>query len=82
MDLNWIFKTFLVKNAYITAQLSNKSFQLRHITRFDKIPRLIDTPRHTIQGFIVNTACNNFLDIFTQVRVVFSKTFYIASRIF
>lgn len=56
-----------MENAYITAQLSNSSFQLRHITRFDGIIGLIDTPRHTIQGFIVNIACDNFLNIFTQV---------------
>lgn len=67
-----LFFIFLnqVQNAYITAQLSNESFQLRHITRFDGILRLIDTPRHTTQGFIVNIACDNFRHIFNQVCVL------------
>lgn len=67
----WIFVFFYslnqAKNAHISAKLSNASFQLRHITRFDGILRLIDTPRHTVQGFVVNIACDNFLNIFTQV---------------
>lgn len=57
----------LDKNAYISAKLSNESFQLRQIEHFNGIPRLIDTPRHTVQGFVVNIACDNFLTIFIQV---------------
>lgn len=57
------------KNVFISAKLSNESFQLRHIDNFNRMPSLIDTPEHTIQGFIVDIACDNFLNIFTHVRI-------------
>lgn len=56
------------KNVFISAKLADKSFQLRHIENFQKITKLIDTPKHTIQGFIVDISCVHFLNIFTNVR--------------
>lgn len=58
------------KNAYITTKLSDESFQLRHISQFNGIVRLIDTPRSTVQGYVVNIACHDFLNIFTQVTFI------------
>lgn len=56
-------------NAFISAQLSNHTFQLRNIAEFNGIAQVIDTPPNTIQGFVVNIACDNFQSIFTQVCI-------------
>lgn len=64
-----------VQNVYISAQLANNSIQMRHIPQFNGILRLIDTPRHTIQGFIVDISCNNFRNIFTQVCYYLHQAF-------
>lgn len=57
------------KNVLINHELSNESFQLRHIDNFNRMDTniLIDTPKHTIQGFIIDIACDNFLNIFNRV---------------
>lgn len=54
-------------NAQIETKLSNSSFQSRFVTNFNKIERLIDTPPHSNEGYIVDVACEHFLRIFEQV---------------
>lgn len=61
----------------INRELSKESFQLRHIENFNRIETkiLIDTPMHTIQGFIVDIACENFLNIFNHddFKIIFKN---------
>lgn len=59
-------------NVLINRESSIESFQLRRIGNFENgdelKTQLIDTPKHKNQGFIVDVACGNFLNIFNQVQ--------------
>lgn len=59
-------------NVLINRELSLESFQLRRIGNFENgvemKTELIDTPTHKNQGFIVDIACANFINIFHHVQ--------------
>lgn len=67
IDINLLLT--IAKSVLINRELSNESFQLRHIENFNGIETkiLIDTPKHTNQGFIVDIACAGFINIFNHV---------------
>lgn len=51
--------------AKISFNFSNLNIQSRFIGKFEEAPHLIDTPDHTIQGFIVDMFCHPYL-VFTR----------------
>lgn len=53
-------------NAAISLALSAANIQSRFIGDFEAMARLIDTPNHTVQGFIVNKNCDHFETIFIR----------------
>lgn len=59
-------------NVLINRKLSTESFQLRRMgileNGIEMQTKLIDTPKHKNQGFIVDIACGNFINIFDHVR--------------
>lgn len=59
-----IFHFLLGENARISMALSKQNIQSRFIIEFDKIGQLVDTPNHTIQGFIMNMQCDRIELIF------------------
>lgn len=60
----------LDENALISLNLSMENFQSRFIENFENIQLLADTPKQTIQGFVVNLQCDNYDIIFQQVNFV------------
>lgn len=50
----------------ISLMLSQQNIQSRFIQDFRNIPRFIDTPNNTIQGFVVDLGCADSFDIFEQ----------------
>lgn len=61
------FFSSIDNNAEISFALSQANIQSRFIGDFEVIPRLIDTPNHTMQGFIINKNCNHIKTIFIHV---------------
>lgn len=57
----------------ISVAMSNAGMQTRIISDLNMIEMLIDTPEHTIQGFIVNLKCENIDEIFLHGdhRIIF-----------
>lgn len=53
----------LGENARISIALSKQKIQSRFMIEFDTIDQLVDTPNHTIQGFIVNMLCDDQIDL-------------------
>lgn len=53
-------------NAEISLALSRANLQSRFVSKFQVIPQLVDTPKHTTQGFIVNKKCQHFEAIFSS----------------
>lgn len=64
MALFWIF--FVGENVKIHRALSNADIQSRFIAKFEEIPQLVDTPNHTVQGFVVYKKCEHIKAIFVQ----------------
>lgn len=54
------------ENVRIHQALSNANMQSRFIGTFQLTPRLVDTPNHTVQGFIVNKKCKHVENVFLQ----------------
>lgn len=53
----------LGENARISTALSEQNIQSRFMIEFDTNDHLVDTPNHTIQGFIVNMLCDDHIDL-------------------
>lgn len=53
-------------NAEILLALSRANIQSRFVSKFEVFPQLVDTPKHTVQGFIVNKKCQHFEAIFLR----------------
>lgn len=56
----------LGENVKIYQELSNADIQSRFIAKFDVMPQFVDTPNHTVQGFIVNRKCKHVETVFLQ----------------
>lgn len=54
-------------NARINYLLAQRGFQSRFRDNFYDTSRLIDTPHHSIEGYIVNVGCDGFLNLFWDV---------------
>lgn len=54
------------ENAEISYALSMANIQSRFMGDFEIMPRFVDTPNHTIQGFVVNMKCIYIETIFSR----------------
>lgn len=60
------------ENARISVELSKQNQQSRFITVFDEMQSVFGTPiNNTIQGFVVNMKCPQFVDIFYEQRITY-----------
>lgn len=44
----------------ISVSLSSANIQSRFIDKFEEMSHIIDTPNHTIQGFIIDIMCHRY----------------------